>query len=101
MAMAPTPPFVPAHHEHFVQVPSRVWKLLLGLGAGVWLVAALVTEITGDEILVPTVIIVGSFLIPVTLAAFALSRKREGYLTTEEVLLGFLRAGTRGLIAPA
>ncbi len=99
--MAPTPPSVPAHHEHFVQVPSRVWKVLLGLGAGVWLIAALITEITGDEILVPTVIIVGSFLIPVTLAAFALSRKREGYLTTEEVLLGFLGAGTLGLIATA
>ena len=84
-----------------MQVPSRVWKLLLGLGAGVWLIAALITEITGDEILVPTVIIVGSFMVPVTVAAFALSRKREGYLTTEEVLLGFLGAGTLGLIATA
>ena len=101
MALAPTPPSAPAHPEHFVQVPTRVWKLLLGLGVVVWLIAALITEITEDEILVPTVIIVGSFLVPVTVAAFALSRKREGYLTTEEVLLGFLGAGTLGLIATA
>ena len=101
MALAPTPSSAPAHPEHFVQVPSRVWKLLLGLGAVVWVIAAVITEITEDEILVPTVIIVGSFMVPVTVAAFALSRKREGYLTTEEVLLGFLGAGTLGLVATA
>ena len=39
-------------------------------------------------------IIVGSFLVPVTMAAFALSRPRAGYLTTEEVTLGFFAAGT-------
>ena len=58
-------------------------------------------EITEDNILVPTVIIVGSFLVPVTMAAFALSRRRDGYLTTEEVVLGFLLAGTLGVVTTA
>ena len=58
----------------------------------------MVTEITDDNILVPTVIIVGSFMVPVTMAAFALSRRRDGYLTTEEVVLGFLLAGTLGVV---
>ena len=91
----------PAAHEHFVLIPKRVWKLLLVVGAVVWIVAAVVTELTDDNILVPTVIIVGSFMVPVTVAAFALSRKREGYLTTEEVVLGFLGAGTLGVVTTA
>jgi RsiW-degrading membrane proteinase PrsW (M82 family) len=88
-------------HEHFVHLPTRVWKFLLAGGVVTWLVAAVVTEITGDNILVPTVIIVGSFLIPVTMAAFALSRQRDGYLTTEEVVFGFILAGTLGVVGAA
>jgi RsiW-degrading membrane proteinase PrsW (M82 family) len=88
-------------HEHFVHLPTRLWKLLLAGGLVTWLIAALVTEITEDNILVPTVIIVGSFMVPVTMAAFALSRRRDGYLTTEEVVLGFLLAGTLGVVATA
>ncbi len=45
-------------------IPPRVWKLMLGVGAVVWIVAAVVTEATNDDILVPTVIIVGSFIAP-------------------------------------
>ena len=73
-----------------MHLSTRLWKLLLAGGLVTWLIAAVVTEVTDDNILVPTVIIVGSFLVPVTMAAFALSRRRDGYLTTEEVVLGFL-----------
>ena len=69
---------VPEPQEHFIRLPSRLWKLLFSGGLGIWLFAAVITEITGDTILVPTVIIVGSFLVPVTMAAFALSRRRDG-----------------------
>jgi RsiW-degrading membrane proteinase PrsW (M82 family) len=88
-------------HEHFVHLPTRLWKFLLAGGLVTWLTAAVVTEATNDTILVPTVIIVGSFMVPVTMAAFALSRRRDGYLTTEEVVLGFLLAGTLGVVATA
>ena len=88
-------------HEHFVHLPTRLWKLLLAGGLVTWLIAAVVTEITDDNVLVPTVIIVGRFMVPVTMAAFALSRRRDGYLTTEEVVLGFLLAGTLGSSATA
>jgi protease PrsW len=91
----------PEAHEHFVTIPTRVWKVGFVLGAVVWLVSAVVTEVTDDDILVPTVIILGSFLVPGTLSAFALSRKREGYLTTEEVVLGFLLAGTLAVVTTA
>jgi RsiW-degrading membrane proteinase PrsW (M82 family) len=102
MAIGPTPPArLPEAHEQFVTIPRRLWKLMLGVGALVWIVAAVITELTDDNILVPTVIIVGSFMVPVTVAAFALSREREGYLTTEEVVLGFLAAGTLGVVTTA
>ncbi len=102
MAIGPTPPArLPEAHEQFVTIPRRLWKLMLGVGAVVWIVAAVITEVTDDNILVPTVIIVGSFMVPVTVAAFALSREREGYLTTEEVVLGFLAAGTLGVVTTA
>src|SRR4051812_5982429 len=94
-------PRVAEPHEHFVHLPTRLWKLLLAGGVITWLIAAVVTEITDDNILVPTVIIVGSFMVPVTMAAFALSRRRDGYLTTEEGVLGFLLAGTLGVVGTA
>ena len=53
-------------HEHFVHLPTRLWKLLLAGGLVTWLIAAVVTEVTDDTILVPTVIIVGSFMVPLT-----------------------------------
>ena len=88
-------------HEHFARLPTRLWKLLLAGGVVTWLIAAVVTEVTDDNILMPTVIIVGSFMVPVTMAAFALSRRRDGYLTTEEIVLGFLLAGTLGVVGTA
>jgi protease PrsW len=94
-------PRVAEPHEHFVELPTRLWKILLVGGTAIWLFSALITELTGDTILVPTVIVVGSFLIPVDMAAFALSRRREGYLTTEEVVLGFFAAGTLAVITSA
>ena len=67
--------------EHFVHLPTRLWKLLLAGGFLTWLVAAIVTEVTDDTILVPTLILVGSFLVPVTMVTFALTRAGDGYLT--------------------
>ena len=94
-------PRVAEPHEHFVHLPTRLWKSLLVAGALTWFVAAAITQITKDNVLVPTVIIVGSFMVPVTVAAFALSRRRAGYLTTEEVVLGFFAAGTLAVATTA
>ncbi len=101
----PAPSYPPQRPPRSLSTSSisrpRLWKLLLAGGLATWLIAAVVTQITDDNILVPTVIILGSFLIPVTMAAFALSRRRAGYLTTEEVVLGFLLAGTVGVVGTA
>ena len=61
------------------------------------MVASVITGVTEDTILLPCVVLLGSFLVPVTMVAFALSRPRENHLTVEAVLLGFLGGGTLGL----
>jgi protease PrsW len=75
----------------------RLWMLLLAVGAPIWIVAAVITGITEDTILLPSVVLLGSFLVPITMVVFALSRPRVNHLTIEVVLLGFLGGGTLGL----
>jgi protease PrsW len=89
--VADSPAGVPA------TTPRRLWLLLLAVGATIWIVAAVITGITEDTILLPTVVLLGSFLVPVTMVAFALSRPRSNHLTLEVVALGFLGGGTIGL----
>jgi RsiW-degrading membrane proteinase PrsW (M82 family) len=98
-AVRPPQRVVPAH-EH-IRLPKSLWKHVLVGGTVIWLFAALITGITQDDILAPTVILVGSFLVPVTVVAFVLSLRPEGYLTTPEVVFGFLAAGTVAVLTTA
>jgi protease PrsW len=70
----------------------RLWMLLLAVGAPIWLVAAVITGITEDTILLSSVVLLGGFLVPIAMVVFALSRPRV-HLTIEVVLLGFLGGG--------
>jgi RsiW-degrading membrane proteinase PrsW (M82 family) len=78
-------------------LPKSLWKLLLAVGAVVWIIASVITGVTQDTILVPSVVLLGSFLVPTTMVAFALSRPRRNHLALETVLLGFLGGGTLGV----
>lgn len=74
---------------------------MLVTGALVWVLAAGVTALTGDAILIPTLFLIGSFLVPVTVVTFALARLDDCRLTTNVVLKGFLAAGTIGVVVSA
>jgi RsiW-degrading membrane proteinase PrsW (M82 family) len=82
-------------------LPRRLWLYALGIGVVVLLIAAFITEITDDTILVPNVIIVGSFLVPVCCLLFVLGLPRVTYLTVEVLVLGFLAGGTAGVVVTA
>jgi protease PrsW len=82
-------------------VPGRLWWLLLVVGALIWVLASIITGVTQDTILLPSVVLLGSFLVPITMVAFALSRPRQNHLTIETVLLGFLGGGTLGVCCSA
>lgn len=89
--------------------PKR-WLHLLLAGASVWLASIAATWWTGVTTLIPTVIITGSFLIPVTFLVWAIQRvdtwqsrtTGEASALSQWVLLrGFLIAGAIGLLASA
>ena len=46
--------------------PSQSWRLVFGAGAALWVASTIVLVLTDDDVLLPTVVLVGSFLVPVT-----------------------------------
>jgi protease PrsW len=86
---------------HVFRLSKSLWKYLLLAGSVIWVLAAVVTGLTQDDILAPTVILVGSFLVPLTVVTFALATRPEGRLTAEHVVLGFLAAGTLAVVLSA
>jgi protease PrsW len=80
---------------------GRLWLWVLLVGTAVWLVTAIVTGITDVTHLIPNLILVGSFLVPVSVVLFALARASEGHLTGQAVILGFLGGGTLGTVFAA
>ena len=79
----------------------HLWLYVLLGGIALWVAGAVVTEVTEDTILVPNVIILGSFLVPVCTVLFVLGRPRQAHLRLETLLLGFLAGGTGGLVLSA
>jgi hypothetical protein len=74
--------------------PRRFWLWLLVAGAVIWAVATAITAVTEDTILVPTVILIGSFLVPICTVAFALGRADATNLSPGVLLVGFVVGGT-------
>jgi RsiW-degrading membrane proteinase PrsW (M82 family) len=60
----------------------------------VWAVATAITAVTEDTILIPTVILLGSFLVPICTVAFALGRAEATNLSPAVLLFGFVIGGT-------
>lgn len=82
-------------------VGRHLWLIVLVAGAVLWIAGAVTTEVTEDTILVPNVIILGSFLVPVCTVLFVLGRPRRAYVAIETLLLGFLAGGTGALVLSA
>ena len=80
---------------------KRAWLAVLLAGVLVWSLAAGATAITEDAILIPTLFLIGSFLVPVTVVTFALGRLDDCHLTTNVILKGFVAAGTIGVVVSA
>jgi len=72
------------------------WKMLLG-GAALWAVTAVVTVLTRNTNLIPTIILLGSFLVPLTVVLFAAERV-PGNLTATGLMLAFFLGGIFGVL---
>jgi RsiW-degrading membrane proteinase PrsW (M82 family) len=68
-------------------------------GALLWVLAVVVTFVTGNPNLVPTVVLLGSFLVPVTFVAWAFGRRRSGEVTSELLFSTFVAGGVLGVLA--
>ena len=69
------------------RLPS--WARTLLGGAVLWVATVVTTFATGNVNLVPTVILLGSFLVPVTFVVYAFGRA-DGVLTPQRIFIAFV-----------
>jgi protease PrsW len=79
-------------------IPRNLWLLALVAGIVLWVGVAVAVAATDDTVLVPNLILLGSFLVPVCTVLFVLARPRQAHLTVETLVLGFLAGGTLGVV---
>lgn len=81
-------------------VPSRRhgwwWKALL-VGALLWVLTIVVTIITSNPNLVPTLILIGSFLVPFSVVLFAAERISAS-ITATHLMVAFFVSGVLGVL---
>ncbi|MGC9670771.1 PrsW family intramembrane metalloprotease [Planosporangium sp. 12N6] len=77
----------------------RPWLRILFYGLALWLLTVAVTFLTGNPNLVPTLVLLGSFLVPVTFVAWAFERRDTGEITTELIFNTFVTGGVLGVLA--
>jgi RsiW-degrading membrane proteinase PrsW (M82 family) len=95
MAAISAPRIVPSQRP--AGVPS--WKHVFFTGLVLWLASVLVTGLTGNLIMIPTVILLGSFLVPVTAVVWYLDHYQSEALSPWRVLSAFLVGGVLGVLA--
>ncbi|HSR23189.1 MAG TPA: PrsW family glutamic-type intramembrane protease, partial [Candidatus Eisenbacteria bacterium] len=74
------------------------WVRIFVGGLGLWLAAVVVTFLTGNSNLVPTVILLGSFLVPVTFVAYAFEHRASDRLTEHTIFVAFVYGGVLGVL---
>ncbi|MFF1634158.1 PrsW family intramembrane metalloprotease [Leifsonia sp. NPDC058248] len=79
------------HHHH-----GWWWKTLLS-GLALWIVTIIVTAVTRNTNLVPTLILLGSFLVPFCVVLFVIERV-TGSISTLQLILAFFVGGIFGVL---
>src|SRR5437879_374158 len=76
----------------------RQWLRMFLWGLLLWLASIAVVFITGNPNLVPTIVLLGSFLVSVTFVVWALERWDTGELTPALVFKTFVAGGALGVL---
>jgi RsiW-degrading membrane proteinase PrsW (M82 family) len=76
----------------------RWWAVLL-IGLALWAAAVGAMYLTGNIILLPTIVLLGSFLVPVTAISWYLDHDGSGSLSPRRIVSAFIIAAVLGLIA--
>ena len=74
------------------------WVQIALVGLLLWVASVAVTFWTGNVNLVPTVILLGSFLVPVTFVVYAFERHADQVLTTQRIFAAFVYGGVLGVL---
>jgi RsiW-degrading membrane proteinase PrsW (M82 family) len=77
----------------------RPWLRVFLVGLLLWLATVVVTFLTGNPNLIPTLVLLGSFLVPVTFIMWAFERRDTGELTAGLVFGTFITGGVLGVLA--
>src|SRR5947199_7600762 len=75
------------------------WWSVLIIGLLLWAAAIGVTLITGNVITLPTIVLIGSFLVPVTAVVWYLDHDPSPALSPRRITAAFIIAGTLGVLA--
>ncbi|GAA1618739.1 hypothetical protein GCM10009733_013830 [Nonomuraea maheshkhaliensis] len=75
-----------------------LWLRIFVTGFALWLATVAVTAWTGNSNLVPTVVLFGSFLVPVTFVVWAYGRGRSPGVTVELLFQAFVVGGVLGVL---
>jgi protease PrsW len=76
---------------------QRPWlRMFLG-GLALWMAAVAVTFVTQNVNLIPTIILLGSFLVPVTFVTYA-SARADQVVTAQQILTAFVYGGVLGVL---
>src|SRR5437762_13457606 len=75
------------------------WWSVLIIGLLLWAAAIGVTLITGNVITLPTIVLIGSFLVPVTAVVWYLDHDPSPALSPRPITAAVIIAGTLGLLA--
>lgn len=79
----------------------RAWPRVLGLGLLLWVATVLVTFLTGNTNLIPTIVLLGSFLVPVTFVIWAYERVRSDEVGVVLMFRAFIVGGVLGVLGAA
>ena len=79
---------------------KHAWLKIFLIGLALWLACIAVTLTTKNINLVPTLILLGSFLVPVSFVAWAFEHWRDEHITTELIVSASSSAACSGCSVP-
>jgi RsiW-degrading membrane proteinase PrsW (M82 family) len=93
----PVPPVREAPRPSFGGYPP--WQRVLGIGLLLWIASVVDTAITSNLNMIPTVVLIGSFLVPVTAVVWYVDHYDSPTLTARRVLDALIVGGILGVLA--
>src|SRR5712664_1793694 len=94
-------PFANRRPEGDTRAWAPRWWVVFLIGLGLWIAAVVAINITLDPLLLPTIVLLGSFLVPVTAVVWYLDHDPSPELSPRRVLTAFLIGGVLGVLGAA